>query len=381
MDEPPDSLATDALDLDAARKATWRWVGGMVGFFVFAAVIGGALFTVPYVALMPGSARDTESLIAVDGIELYPSDGELLLTTVQIRQRPNLWEYLWLQTDGDVELVPEEVVLGDRTADENRDFNLQLMDNSKAIAVAVALRELGYESIRGSVVVVEVVEGSAADGHLELGDTVSAVDGAPVASTSELIEILEAQEPSDEIVLSVEAFDPPSSGDGPVEDVTVELGARPDDPDSAFLGVALSDQAEPVDDLGFTVDIDSGSVGGPSAGLAFTLAILDALTAGELTGGATVAVTGTIDVAGRVGAVGGVVQKAAAVRDMGADLFIVPAGLPEGELAEVMDRAGDDLKVVPVDDLEQALAALAQVGGEVAAVEEFAASNLSQQSS
>jgi PDZ domain-containing protein len=182
-------------------------------------------------------------------------------------------------------------------------------------------------------------------------------------------------------VLSVEAFDPASSGDGPVEDVTVELGARPDDPDSAFLGVALSDQAEPVDDLGFTVDIDSGSVGGPSAGLAFTLAILDALTAGELTGGATVAVTGTIDVAGRVGAVGGVVQKAAAVRDMGADLFIVPAGLPEGELAEVMDRAGDDLKVVPVDDLEQALAALAQVGGEVAAVEEFAASNLSQQSS
>ncbi|MGF1596240.1 MAG: PDZ domain-containing protein [Acidimicrobiales bacterium] len=397
-DRVPEAPPTAAHDI---RRSMWRWVGGMVGFVVAAAVVGGMLFRVPYVALVPGSARDTEPLLVVDGLATYPSEGELLLTTVRTRQRPNLWEYLWLQADSDNELVPEDLILGGRTPDQNRDFNLQLMNDSKSIAVAVALEQLGYDAIRSDgVIVVELVEGGSAEGLLELGDAVVAIDGEPIDHTGDLVDILSMRSPGDEIVLTVEPYadlvaaataaaeqqgDRNAVGEGAAEEpparrqveVPVVLGGRDDDPDAAFLGVGPTDRVDINDDFDFTVAIDSGSVGGPSAGLAFALAVLDELTEGELTGGAKVAVTGTIDVSGRVGTVGGVLQKTAAVRDLGADAFLVPAGLPEDELDRIRDKAGDHLRIVPVATLDEALVALSELGGETGAVEEFAASNLS----
>jgi len=114
-------------------------------------------------------------------------------------------------------------------------------------------------------------------------------------------------------------------------------------------------------DLPFDVKIDTRGIGGPSAGLAFTLAIIDELTPGELTGGKNVAVTGTIDIDGTVGEVGGVVQKTAAVRNAGARLFLVPPG----EFADASKHAGKNLKVVKVTTLADALKALADNGGEI----------------
>ena len=111
----------------------------------------------------------------------------------------------------------------------------------------------------------------------------------------------------------------------------------------------------------FDVTIDTGDVGGPSAGLAFTLALIDDLTPGDLTGGGDVAVTGTIAGDGTVGPVGGTGQKAAAVRDEGITLFIVPTQ----DYEEAVARAGDDLQVVPVDNVDEALDALRERGGNV----------------
>ena len=376
MGESADSLAEVAPQPEVTRRARWQWVGAIVGLVVAAAAIGGMLFKVPYVALVPGSARDTEPLLEIDGLETYPSDGELLLTTVRVRQRPNLWEYLWLKFDKDTEFVAEDLILAGRTPEENREFNLQLMNDSKSIAIAVALQELGYDAIQSDgVVIAELVEGGAAEAVLELGDTVVAIDGVAVNTTGDLIDILGRALPGDEIILTVESF--VAGPGGEQRQISVVLGTKPDDPDAAFLGVGPTDRVDLSNDFDFIVDIDSGSVGGPSAGLAFTLAVLDQLTPGELTGGATVAVTGTIDVGGRVGTVGGILQKTAAVRDWGADVFLVPAGLSRSELDRIMERAGDDLEVIPVEDLDDALEALAGLGGEVAAVEEFAASNLS----
>ena len=385
-DETPDNDGTtDRLaaapdgprpDSPGGRKP-WRWIGGFLGLMVAAGVVGGLLFKVPYVALVPGSARDTEPLVAVEGIDSFPSDGELLLTTVRVRQRPNLWEYLWLQVDDDTDVVAEEVILDGRTPEENREFNLQLMTDSKEVAIAVALEQLGYDAITSDgVIVLELVPGGAAEEVIDVNTAITAIDDSAVNNTGDLVETLSQHAPGEEVTLTIELFDGDTATWTP-SSVEVVLGEKEDDPSAAFLGVGPIDRIEITDQFDFDVEIDSGAVGGPSAGLAFTLAVLDQLTEGELTGGNVVAVTGTIDAVGRVGSVGGVVQKTAAVRDLGADVFIVPASLPEEELERIFDRAGDSLQVIPVDNLDQALEALAELGGEVRAVEEFAAANLS----
>ena len=130
--------------------------------------------------------------------------------------------------------------------------------------------------------------------------------------------------------------------------------AADDDPERAIIGIR--DLEERFVDFDFPIDvtIDSGNVGGPSAGLAFTLAVLDVLTPGELTGGHRVAVTGTMALDGTVGPVGGGAQKAITVRDGGYEAFLVPSD----ELEEVKAAVGDDLEVIAVDTLAEALEAL-----------------------
>lgn len=383
MDEAPSVAAEPPLPPSAVppfqptaaprRWRLWQGAASVVTLVLTAVIVGGLLIKVPYVALTPGSARGTEDLVEVDGAAAFPSDGELLFTTVRVQTRPNLWEYLWLDTVADdAEIVPEEVILGHRSPDENRRENLTQMTNSKSTAVAVALEQLGYDAITpGGVQATEVVEGSAAAAVMQRGDTVVAADGQPVLAADALFTVLDGKSPGDQLTLRIE----PADG-GPAKDVSVTLGDNPDQPGRAFLGISPRDKADLHDDeFGFTVDIDSGSVGGPSAGLAFTLAVLDKLTEGELTGGAKVAVTGTIDPTGHVGAVGGVPQKAVAVRKAGASAFIVPASLGDDEIAEVRRKVGDRVQVIPVDNVEEALNALATLGGQVDAVHEFAAGN------
>jgi PDZ domain-containing protein len=117
-------------------------------------------------------------------------------------------------------------------------------------------------------------------------------------------------------------------------------------------------------DLPFGISINAGPIGGPSAGLAFTLGVIDALGNGSLTGGHLVAATGTIDLDGVVGPVGGVVQKTVAVRDAGAEVFLVPTD----EYQEAVRHAGSHLRIVRVATLAAALLALQQLGGDLSAL-------------
>lgn len=340
-------------------RRTWLVLGLVVGSLLLATLAAGWFYKVPYYGLLPGSARDTEGLIAVEGAETYASEGDLYYTTVRVRGRLSLWEYLWLRQDDDAAVVPEAAVLGDRDRNENRQYNLQLMDNSKQVAVAVALEQLGYDVTDATgVLVLSIVEDTAAFGVLDLGDVIVAIDGEPISDAPQLVEALSASQPGDTVTLTVQRH-----SDGGQVDVEVTLGEHPSGT-GGFLGIGPSTRID-FEPLPFDVRIDTGEVGGPSAGLAFTLAILDDLTPGELTGGQQVAVTGTIAVDGTVGPVGGVPQKAAAVRDAGIDVFLVPSALGEEEIERVRDRAGDGLEIVPVDDVEQAIAALSAIGGEV----------------
>jgi Lon-like protease len=190
-----------------------------------------------------------------------------------------------------------------------------------------------------------------------------------VTTSTGLTGIMSGLAPGDQVVLSVQTHsggmvapaDQPDAPALPTTDVTVTLGARPDDPAVGFLGIRTATR-DGAYDLPFPVAIDSGNVIGPSAGLAFTLAIIDLLTPGNLTGGLTVAVTGTIAPNGDVGRVGGVPQKAAAAIDAGATVYLVPVD----EADEARQRAGDAMDVYAVANLAEALDVLAMLTGDPA---------------
>lgn len=343
---PPPPVATPH-----RRVRTYVAAGLVIVLIAF--VISASAVPLPYYAFKPGGVRDTESLISVgDGTDVFPAEGSISYTTVSLRQA-TLFGLVQGWLDDDIEVHPEDEVLGDRDADENRTFNLALMDDSKNVAVQVALEKLGYEvpvNCEG-MQVVQVSPGTGAEGVLEPADTIVSVDGEALDQPDDLARVMEAKAPGDRVTLGVEKPGEPAS------DVEVELSADPQDAQRGIIGVAVQPRDVSYD---FPVDlsIDTGDVGGPSAGLAFTLGILDDLTPGELTGGEDVAVTGTIQPDGTVGPVGGTGQKAAAVRDAGIGTFLVPRA--DHEAAEA--RAGD-VEVIPVDDVEDALAALADLGG------------------
>jgi PDZ domain-containing protein len=143
--------------------------------------------------------------------------------------------------------------------------------------------------------------------------------------------------------------------------VSVELGRNPKDESHGFLGI-LPTTAERDLDLPFPIEIDSGAVTGPSAGLAFTLGVIDRLTPGDLSGGRKIAVTGTIDEDGRVGPIGGIVQKAVALKDAGAVMFLYPADTPAKEVTRVKRILGPGIELHPVSTISDALAILAPHG-------------------
>jgi PDZ domain-containing protein len=339
----------------SSRTARY-WIALAAAGTVLAAGVAGVGFVdTPYATLAPGSARATGPLVHVDGAETFEPSGELLFLTVGVDGHVTLLEAAAGWIDPDVEVLPREAVFGRGVSPEqNRELNAIAMVGSKQTAVVVALTRLGVEldPTGTGAVVLGVEPGTPADGSLEVGDTIVAVDGDAIELYGDLAPAVSARRPGDRVTLTVEAED------GATREVPLTLAARPDDPEAGFLGVT-GDTRGFDPGLPFDVDIDSGQVGGPSAGLAFTLAVLDVLTEGELTGGLSVAVTGTIGDDGGVGEVGGVVQKAAAAADAGAELFLVPPG-------ELDDALANDhgMEVVAVATLDEALAALEAHGGD-----------------
>ena len=339
----------------ASRRVRWPWLLGAVGVLVVAASLLALVVELPYYTIAPGSARPTEPTISVEGAETYPAGEDLLFTTVTIGQRRvNGFEWLEAKLSPDIELVPAEQIDGGQSPEENQQLNQQLMDASEDTAVVVALEHLGYDVVSGTgATVADVVPGAPADGVIEPGDTVVRAEGRPVERVEDLVAEIDTLAPGDELTMVVEPED------GPRRRVAVDLAAFPDAPDEAFLGVSGLSTRDVRYDYPFEVTIDPGEVRGPSAGLAFTLAVLDVLTPGDISNDVPVAVTGTIDGLGRVGPIGGADFKALAAEQAGAELFLVPAG--EEDLAR--SRVGDDLQIVPVATLQDALEALDELGG------------------
>ena len=242
-------------------------------------------------------------------------------------------------------MVDIEDILGERTVAENRDAGRLQMDQSTQVAVAVALEHLGHDIMTPIGARIErVVPDAPAHEALHEGDIVQAVGDTAITTARQLSDTIKAHEPGAAATLTALA------PDGQTRTVTVTLADRDG---VALLGVIVATHvefAEPPIDVRLHIE----NIGGPSAGLAFTLSVIDALTPEPLTGDLDVAATGTIHHDGTVGPIGGVPQKSHAVIRAGTDLFLVPAS----QVEEAIAVAEPSVSVVGVETLNDALAAI-----------------------
>jgi PDZ domain-containing protein len=272
-------------------------------------------------------------------------------------------------SEPEIDFITREEKFGTQSPSQRRTISLQMMRTSSQVAQYVALQALGYEDAKilpGEVVVSDIVCLEAgtnscttyapADAALDPGDTILTADGVPLDTVDDLVAELAGKQPGDTVELTI---DRPGEGE---QTVQVELIASPDDPTRTIIGFVPFDTASVQ--LPFEIDIDTGSIGGPSAGLAFTLTLIDELSPGDLTGGDDVAVTGEINLDGTVGAIGGLAQKVSAVRQVGVHHFLVPASQGEEQIARARAIGGDDVEIIPVATLDEALAALERLGGD-----------------
>ncbi len=330
----------------AAFFAPAQWAGRLIP--------GDSLVDSEAVAFMPGAALTTSDRIDADGIEVFDPAGEILVLTVSIDSDLTVVDWIRSSVDDSIELRSRESVFGERSNQEQRDYNRHLMSSAKDTATIVALDRLGVQAADFTgVLFVQVVPGGPADGLLRGTDVILSINGLPVTTVESLRAVLADLDPGTTATVTVHNTETDER-----RDVDITLGAHPDS-GGAYIGVSGVTERVERSPLPFDIDISSGNVGGPSAGLAFTLVVLDVLTPGELTGGKRVAVTGSIRLDGSVGDVGGVAQKSVAARDAGAEIIIVPAALVE----EARSTAGE-VPVAGVENLDDALEVLAANGGD-----------------
>lgn len=332
-----------------ANRPSRPWVIAMVVVSLVLAGVGVAARYVqlPYDTLAPGTARAVNSVIEIEGHPSYPPQGTLFYTTVAVRERVNPYEALAGWLDPAVDVIPEAVLRGPVPPDQFQRMNIEAMADSKTTAQVFALRQLGYTDLGVGAEVLQIEPGMPASSVLEVDDVIVAIDGRPVATSSDAVVAIRARAPGDTLQMQVDR------GEGPPIDLEAVLAEG--DEGQPLLGVRLSTKIR----LPFEITIDSGRVVGPSAGLAYGLELLDLLTPGELTGGSSVAVTGELLADGTVGAVGGVAQKTVTVRRSGIKVFLVPK---ENE-AEARAAAGSGVEIRGVATFDEALTALGSLEG------------------
>jgi PDZ domain-containing protein len=349
-----------------------------ISWMILVAIVLTASIRIDRYELAPGDAIAVAPRInfaALDGSDEVPerfrTDGGIHFVTALGGQLSILDAILgWI--DPHVQVDTYEQRFGNRTPEENRQIGFQSMVTSKQIAQFVALKKLGMnaELVEGRARVAAVVcdgapEENSACENLKEGDTIVAVNGVEIPTLAALLAEMSqstyvvGQTVTVSVVprdASSSSFDRSKAQDRKIQLMGSDDGSRP------IIGIVPADTR--TVQLPFDVQISTTDIGGPSAGLAFTLSLLDELTSGNLMGNGRVAATGTIRQDGSVGAIGALVQKAVAVRESGVTLFLVPSEQSDTEIAQAQKAAGRSVKIVAVSNLDEALDALRQNGGD-----------------
>lgn len=318
-----------------------------------AMLLGAGIMPVPYAIEQPGPAIDVlgqyedQDVLSISGARTYPIEGSLMMTTVAIDGGPGYTvtpaEVVRSWFDPTRAVMPRELYFpeGQTRAQTDLENSVQ-MSTSQQEAVAVALRELGHE-VPAEVIVAGVQADTPAEGVLEPGDVVLEVDGTRGADAEGFRTAAGRAAEDGSVPMRIRRDGKEMELDVPVGDVDGQTR----------MGIVLGTGYDvPID-----VEIGVGSVGGPSAGTMFALSVYDELTPGALTGGESIAGTGTIAIDETVGPIGGIRQKMVGAREAGAEYFLAPAG----NCDEVVDHVPDGLDVVRISTFDEALDAVESI--------------------
>jgi PDZ domain-containing protein len=317
---------------------------------LFALLVGGSQLPVPYAELGPGPTLDTlgadqsgKPIIQVTGRAEDKTSGHLNLTTVSVRDRLDLLGALRGWLDPERAVVPrEEIFPPGQTAQQTDEKNTRDFVTSQNSAELAALAYLKLTK----VVVSQVASDSPSHGKLAAKDTIVAVQGRKVSNVTQLGDVMQTVKPGSTVTVAYER-----GGRAGTTQITTTEGTDENGKTRAVLGVGVTLASTAKFQVKIALD---DRIGGPSAGLMFALGILEKLGTDDLTGGRFVAGTGTIDVSGAVGPIGGIPLKLIAAKDKGATAFLVPAG----NCAEASRKPPAGLRLIKVDSLSSAIGAL-----------------------
>lgn len=296
----------------------------------------------PTFDVFDGKVKGT-TLITVDGATIYPSSGELRLTTVAVSHTSETRFSLgpvvraWLD--------PAASTYPDVPADPDYDAAVkQEWTSSQENATVAALGELGTP-VPAKIRIADFAPGSNAEGKLMVDDIIESVDGKQILTLPDLHRAIGVHSPGDPVtVVALRAG----------EDITATFATIGGVSGKTLMGVSI----DPTFDMPYTVNVAIDHVGGPSAGMIFSLAIVDLLTPEDELQGAKVAGTGTISPSGDVGPIGGIPLKMIGARRAGADWFLAP----ESNCPDVVGHVPAGLRVVSVADLSDAYDAIVAIG-------------------
>lgn len=291
----------------------------------------------------PGPVRDVEQLVEIDETQTYSSEGRLLLTTVNVDVDVTLADWAVGVFDPDTAVVlKEDVTQGQSLEEITRQAELD-MEASKQHAIEVALSELGIAEPEGDGArIISTLRESPADSKIQPDDVIVAINGQKVSTTCEVGRLIDETGIGEELEISVER-----NGEKRVIELTT--GENPQVPETPYIGVSM-EEINYKFDPGFDVEIKTGEIAGPSAGLMFTLALYDKLTPDDLTDGRDIAGTGTIACDGEVGPIGGIEQKIAAAEQHEAEVFLAPAAN-----FDAAEGAADEIEVVSISRFDDAV--------------------------
>ena len=323
-----------------------RLAGAAAGLVVLAAL---ALYIAPSsdFILLPDRAHSVAPLVHVQGGKDPSGPGGIYFVDV-FERRANMLESLFPFIRSGATLVPAKLIVPPGVSDAaQRRADLREMSTSERVAAAVALRTLGYKVVArpAGVIIDAIALDSHAVGKVQPTDVIESVNGTPTQTISQLRAILAGVKPGKIVTLSIRRG---------TEHKTVQIQTVPDplERSRALVGFTPGQAADIR--LPLKVQIDAGNVGGPSAGLAFALEVMEEL-GHRIDRGYKIAATGQIELDGTIGPIGGVKQKTFGVRDAKADVFLVPAG----DNAREARRYANGLRIIAVKSFPQALHALA----------------------